>query len=243
MEISNKIAVVTGATSGIGLATAKMLEDRGAKVVLVSKSKEKLEKVSEQFKNCYWITTDMGNMNQIQKMVEEVIKHFKKIDILINNAGFGYDASIEKTDLQIFKKLINVELLGPFKAMQLVIPYMKNQMEGAIINISSGTALMALPNMGAYSSVKRALVGISLTANEELKKFNIHTGVVFPYITESDFEKNTIKEKRESTSFSPNEKPFYPPDSSEYVAKLICDAITGNKSETYAHEWMQKMKK
>jgi short-subunit dehydrogenase len=123
--------------------------------------------------------------------------------------------------------------------MQQVIPIMRKHGEGAIINISSGTALMYLPNNGAYSASKRALAAISLTAREELKQDNITVSVVYPYITLTEFEKNTIKASGENEEEMGN-APF-PPDSAEYAARKILEGIESGEAEIFAHDWMKKM--
>jgi short-subunit dehydrogenase len=127
--------------------------------------------------------------------------------------------------------------------MQAVIPIMKKQGGGVIINISSATALMALPNMAAYSSLKRALAGISLTAREELKSDKINVGVVYPYITLTDFEKNTLKSKPEEQEedWSSDDPDFKPPDSAEYVAEKILEGIKSGEAEIFVHDWMKKI--
>jgi short-subunit dehydrogenase len=117
---------------------------------------------------------------------------------------------------------------------------MRKQGGGAIINISSGTALMYLPNMGAYSASKRALANISLTAREELKKDNIIVSVVYPYITLTDFEKNTIKEPA-SDSGEQADNAQFPPDTAEFVAHKILDCIERGEAEIFAHDWMKKI--
>lgn len=116
---------------------------------------------------------------------------------------------------------------------------MRRQGQGAIINISSGTALMYLPNMGAYSSLKRALVGISLTAREELKKKNISVSVVYPYITDTDFEKNTLKDGLEDMEWGEGSGPSQPPDTAEFIAEKILEAVKTGEAEIFAHEWMK----
>ena len=242
MKVKEKIAIVTGASSGIGLATAKLLTQKGAKVALVARSKEKLEKLSKELSGSLVIQADMARKEEIRAMVKKVKDHFGRIDILINNAGQGYDASIENTDVDKFHKLFDLDVIGPLVAIQEVVPIMRKQGGGAIINISSGTALMALPNMGAYSSLKRALVGISLTANEEFKKDKIIVSVVYPYITLTDFEKNTLKAKNiKDFQWEEDDSNFQPPDSAEYVAKKILKGIENEEAEVYAHDWMKKM--
>lgn len=196
MKVKNKVAIITGASSGIGLATAQLLSQEGARVVLAARSLDKLQKLSKELPGSLVVQADMTKEEDVKKMVHEALKRFGKIDILVNNAGRGYDAFIEEIDTAKFKELFSLNLLGPVLAMQQVLPIMKKQGEGVIINISSGTALMALPGMSAYSSLKRALVGISLTAREELKNDGISVSVIYPYITATAFEKNTIKTKR-----------------------------------------------
>lgn len=240
MDVRNKVVIVTGASSGIGLATARLLTKHGAKVALVSRSKEKLEKLSRELSSSLAVPTDMTDMSDIKRMIEQTKEHFGRIDALINNAGQGYDVPVEEIDIGTFHHILDLNVIGPLVAMQQVIPIMRSQGEGAIINISSGTALMYLPGMGAYSSSKRALGGISLTAQEELKNDNIAVSVVYPYITLTDFEKNTIKDSPGDDVEPEGGGPF-PADSAEHVAQKILDGIISGEAEIFAHDWMKKM--
>ena len=157
----------------------------------------------------------------------------------INNAGQGYYAPLEKTDLNVFHNIFDLNLTGPLIAMQQVVPIMRKQGQGAIINISSGTALMRLPNLGVYSSSKRALAGLSLTAREELKKDHIVVGVVYPYITLTNFGKNTIKDLQ-GEDRQPGNSPT-PADTAEYIALKVLEGIENGDAEIFAHDWMKKM--
>jgi short-subunit dehydrogenase len=117
---------------------------------------------------------------------------------------------------------------------------MRKQGGGTIINISSGTALMHLPNMSAYSSLKRALADISLTAREELKKDNITVSVMYPFMTLTDFEKNTIKDSvPEEEEQGPSQ---YSPDTAEYAAQKILEGIESGEAEIFPHDWMKKLR-
>ncbi len=239
MNIKDKVVIVTGASSGIGEATARLLAKHGAKVVLAARSKEKLSKISKELPGSLVVITDMTKEDEIKQLIRKTKEHFGRIDVLINNAGQGYDAPIEKISSKTFRNLFELDLLGPVMAMKEVIPVMRKQKRGMIINISSGTALMAIPNMSAYSSLKRAIVGISLTAREELSKDNIRISVVYPYITLTDFEKNTIKDGIEEEEWENDDSDLRPGDSAEYIAEKILEVIKTEEAQVYAHEWMK----
>lgn len=239
MDIHDKVAVVTGASGGIGLATAKLLAQNGARVGLAARSEGKLRSISRKLPHSLPIPTDMTKPSEIKEMVRMVKEHYGRIDILINNAGQGYDAPVDKTNIRTFRQIFELDLVGPLIAMQLVIPIMRERNGGSIVNVSSGTALMTLPNMGAYSSLKRALASLSLTAREELQADGIHVSVVYPYITLTDFEENTIKAVAEEPWVEDGDGPFFPPDTAEFVAEKILEGIESGEAEIFAHDWMK----
>lgn len=239
MKIEKKVVIVTGASSGIGRALAKLLSAKGAKVALVARSKEKLEALSKELPQSLAIPADMTARADIEKAVSKTTDRFGGVDILINNAGRGYDAPVEKIDLDTFRSILELNVLGPVTAMQLVIPIMRSRGGGMIVNVTSGTALMYLPNMSPYSSSKRALAGITLTAREELKKDNIKVSVVYPFITDTDFEKNTIKDLPDEENEEINER--FRPDTAEYIAQRICEGIEKEEAEIFAHDWMKNL--
>ena len=241
MDIQNKVAIVTGASSGIGLTLAKLLAAKGAKVALVSRSKEKLKKLAKDLPESVAVPADMTKIQEIKNMIDLVHAHFGRIDILINCAGQGYDAPVEKTSIDTLRYIFDLDFIGPLVAMQQVIPIMREHNGGTIVNISSGTALMLLPYNGGYSAIKRALAHLSLTAREELKKDNIVVSVAYPYMTLTDFEKNTIKDFIPESEEQEGTGPPSPPDTAEYIAQKILEGIETGEAEIFAHDWMKKI--
>jgi len=240
-SLDGKVVIVTGASAGIGLATAHLLTNQDAKVVLVARSKNKLEELSGNLADSFVSVTDMAQPEQIAAMIKAVQQHYGRIDALVNNAGQGYDSMVEKFNPLALHKIFDLDFVGPLLAMQQVIPIMKAQKGGSIINVSSGTALMHLPSMGVYAAIKEALAHLSLTAREELKADHINVSVVYPYITLTDFEKNTIKEPALSYP-DESEGSYQPPpaDSAEFVAQLIVDCLKSGTAEVFAHDWMNR---
>ena len=172
--------------------------------------------------------------------------YYGQIDILINNAGQGFDGPVEHLGIRQYRYIIDLNLIGPLIAMQEVIPIMKSQDKGVIVNISSGLSKMTLPDMAGYASVKSALNTISLTARKELENDNISVCVVYPYITATDFEKNTIMSTRKNSiqehtveiDYENNNLP--PADSTETVAKNILEVVISEKAEQFVHEWLDR---
>ncbi|MHB8276813.1 MAG: SDR family NAD(P)-dependent oxidoreductase [Candidatus Humimicrobiaceae bacterium] len=243
MDIRNKVVIITGASAGIGLATAKLFAKNGAKVALAARSKDKLNKLAAELQNSFAIPTDMTKNTSIENMVKEVCKHYGRIDILINNAGQGYDGLIEHIDVKKYQYIIDLNLIGPLIAMQEVIPVMRKQGGGVIVNISSGLSKMYIPNMAGYASIKSALNTISLTARKELANDKIAVSVVYPYMTATDFEKNTITSKNYNSkqeAVEPNEEynSLPPPDSAETVAKKILEVVISERAEQSVHDWL-----
>ncbi len=241
MDVRGKVALITGASSGIGLATVRLLAERGAKVALAARSRDKLATIAAKLPAAFAIPTDMADEDSIANMVQQTQRHFGRIDLLINNAGQGYDAPIEQIDPHQYRALFAVNVVGPLVAMQAMIPIMRQQGGGMIVGISSGTSLMYLPGMAAYSSTKRALNAVSLTARAELAKENIIISVVYPYITLTDFANNMVAAARSGEQRGPEPGGWQPPppDTAEYVAGKILEVIASEEAEQYAHDWMR----
>ena len=235
MEISNKVVLITGASGGIGLATARLFSQKGAKLALAARSTEKLAQIVSEMPDAIAIPTDMRDEQAIQHMINQTQEHFGRIDVLINNAGQGLHVPIEQVDLQQYRSIFELNVVSVIAAMQAVIPIMRTQGGGVIINISSGTSKVAFPGVGPYASTKYALNAISLTARQELASDNIRVGLVHPGITATEFHTNLANAQNPGTQWNNNRRPSnMQPDTPEYVAEKILEAIQTEAAETYA---------
>ena len=235
MEIIEKVVLITGASGGIGLATAQLLAKKGAKLALAARSADKLERIVSELPDALALPTDMRDEADVQRMIAQTKEHFGRIDVLINNAGQGLHVSVEKVNLEEYRSVFELNVVSVIAAMQGVIPIMRAQGGGVIINISSGTSKIAperlkMATVGPYASTKYALNSISLTARQELADDNIRVGLVYPGVTATEFH-NNLANGRQRTQSRPG---VMPADSSEYVAEKILEAIQTEAAEVYA---------
>jgi NAD(P)-dependent dehydrogenase (short-subunit alcohol dehydrogenase family) len=237
----NRIVLVTGASSGIGRATAIRLASEGARVVLASRDAAKLEELAAKLPGSIAVPTDMTDFEQIRHLIATTIKAFGRIDALVNNAGRAYEATVEATDLEALELVFRLNVLAPVVAMQEVIPHLRRNGGGSIVNISSGTSRMAIPGYAVYSSSKRALNGFSLTARVELAADNIKVSLVHPRLTATAFGENKVRTEK------PNGLPggrmgadYSKGDSPEVIAALVSQAILEGDAEYFAHEAMPR---
>ena len=229
MQVAGKVVIVTGASGGIGLATARLLGTRGADVVLAARSAPALQAAAAAIPGSLALKTDMREAESIRALVESTIEHFGRIDCLVNNAGQDFNASVEAIGPDDFRSILELNLIGLLQAMQAVIPIMRRQGAGAIVNVSSGTTKMVLTGSAGYSSSKAAMNHLSLVAREELAPDGIAVSLVYPYITATDLEKNAIGADERSTAGPP---PGIPPaDPPEKVAEAILSLIESGETE------------
>jgi short-subunit dehydrogenase len=239
MDIKDKVVLITGASAGIGLATAQLLWKDGATLALNARSTDKLNSLARELPGSEVFPADMSDENSVRELVQNVVAKFGRLDILINNAGRGMAGFLETIDIKKYRQLIELNVIGPLVAMQAAIPIMRKQGGGSIVNISSGTTLMYAPGISGYSATKRALNGLSLTVRNELAKDKISVSVVYPYITKSDFYKNLISNETGYKTAEDVAAGRAPADTSEYVAELIQTAILSGEAEIFAHDWMR----
>jgi short-subunit dehydrogenase len=232
MDIAGKIVLLTGASEGIGLATARYLSQRRAKVALVARSAAKLEPLAKALPEAYAVPTDMRDEAAVQAMVKQVSHHYGRIDVLVNNAGQGMHGPVEQADIEQYRALFQLNVVGVLTAMQAVIPLMRAQGGGVIINISSGTTKMVAPGVAPYASTKAALNTLTLAARLELAPDNIRVGLVYPFITATNFFKN---QGTASGQMDDNDRQrMMQAEAPEQVAEKIAEAIRTEAAEVYA---------
>ncbi len=231
MDIAGAVTIVSGASSGIGLATARLFASHGARVALVARSADTLTQLAKELPDALAVPTDMRDPDAIRQMVATVKDHYGRIDILINNAGQGMHVPIEQTNLADYRSLLELNVVGVLAAMQAVIPTMRVQGGGQIVNVSSGTSKMILPHVGPYASTKYALNALTLTARLELAPDNIRVGVVYPGITATNFMRNAVASDASQAS---SRRDAMPMDTPEAVAAKILLAVETEAAETYA---------
>lgn len=221
MQVQDKVAIVTGASGGIGLAIAKLLAQRGAKVVLAARSEDKLEELEKEILNSVAIAADMSKESDIKNLIAEANEKFGRIDILINNAGQGLRAPVESIDLKDYRAIMELNVFGVLVAMQQIIPLMRQQGGGLILNISSMVSKNYFPSLAAYASTKYALNALSLTARQELEKDNITVSVFHPKMTATQFGAHARGEKYSSSAGRPGMSVDTPEAVAEQVIKQI----------------------
>ncbi len=231
MKIENQVFVVTGASMGIGLATAQALTAKGGRVALLARSADLIEAAAARLKDSFAIVADMTDFDAVRRAIDAVRAHYGRIDALVNNAGRSYAANVEQIDPLAFEEIFRLNVLGPIVAMQAVIPIMRKQGAGAIVNVNSGTAFMTISGYSVYSASKRALLGFTLTARAELEKDGIVVGEVYPFITATNFGRNRMGAQGAGPAAS-----YATGDSAEFVAGLIVKALEDGAAQIFAND-------
>jgi len=227
MIVQDSVGIVTGASMGIGEAVARHLGQAGAKVVLAARSGDRLEELAAQIPGSLAVPTDMRKPEEIRKLVNRTLEEYGRVDILINNAGQGMRAPVESIDIGDYQALIELNVFGPLIAMQEVIPLMRRQGGGMILNVSSMLTKMHMPQLAAYSSTKYALNSLSFAARKELEKDHIVVSVFNPKMTATDFGHNARGETYDSRAG----RPGMTVDTADDVAREILKQLRSEAAE------------
>ncbi len=190
-RLKGKTVLITGAARGIGLCTAREFARAGSVLVLTDIDGDALKAAAKELKSTgatvHTYVYDISKQKEVEEMAASVNKKLGGIDVLINNAGIGYNGELAETPIRVWRKLVNVNLMGPLYHIYSFLPQMKERRRGHIVNVSSGQAFFRLPTWGAYASVKLALGGFSEILHFELRKYKIKVTTVYPFMVDTGF--------------------------------------------------------
>jgi NAD(P)-dependent dehydrogenase (short-subunit alcohol dehydrogenase family) len=231
-EKMSKIILITGASRGFGKIWAKALLERGDKVAATARNTEDLNDLVQAYGNAVFpIQLDVNNRDACFAVVNKVKQHFGRIDVLINNAGFGLFGAIEETSEEQARAQMETNFFGLLWVTQAIVPIMREQKGGHIIQVSSFLGLVSLPVLGLYNASKYAVNGLSETLATEVKSFGINVSLIEPNGFSTDWAGASAFQTEANEAYAPFKKAFFDaatPDSwgkPETTAKAVLALI------------------
>jgi short-subunit dehydrogenase len=208
MEVKGKIVIVTGASSGIGEATAREFAKEGAKVVLAARRVDRLESLAKEIAamgtgaEALVVQADLSKLEDIRSLITKTLEKFGRIDVLVNNAGFGRLDWLENLDpVKDIQSQFDVNVLGVIQTTRQALPIMIKQRSGHIINMCSMAGLVATPTYTIYAACKHAVHGFSEALRREVKPWNIDVSMIYPGGVTTEFGAHAgIKRKTNATT-------------------------------------------
>jgi 3-oxoacyl-[acyl-carrier protein] reductase len=194
IDLKNKNALVTGAGKGIGKAIALALAKEGVNVILISRTQEEIDSVAAKVRSlrvkALAIAADVADINSVNNAVEKALAEFGSIDILINNAGIAAFGKILEMEPKAWERIIQVNLMGTYYTTRAVLPNMIERQTGDIINISSTAGLKGNASTSAYSASKFAVLGLTESLMQEVRKHNIRVTALTPSTVATEMAKD-----------------------------------------------------
>lgn len=183
-SIKNKVVIITGASSGIGEATAKELASKGAKLVLAARREDRLKKLQEEIQHnggqAVYKVTDVASNEQMEELANYALEAFGKIDVMVNNAGIMPLSPVHEKKINEWDKMVDVNIKGVLYGIAAVLPFMRERKEGHIINVSSIAGHLVFPASAVYSGTKFAVRAITEGLRMEEASNNIRTTIISP---------------------------------------------------------------
>lgn len=226
MELNGKIAVITGASSGIGALTAQLLGQRGAVPVLLARSEDKLKTAAEGIKGKHGLyVCDVSVTEDVEKTFAEIYDTYGRIDILLNNAGYGKFEDFTKMPVHEFDEMMNVNYMGIVRCTKAVVPHMLERKNGQIVNIASIAGKLGTSRAAAYTASKHAVLGFTNALRQELR----HSGIIVSAVNPGPIETNFFNVADPSGSYVKNVGSFMM--TPQYVSERIVRLIEKGKEE------------
>lgn len=217
VKLNDKIVVVTGATAGIGKATAELFARRGAKVICIAR------RTSQEFDS---VSADITDAESVKKAVADIVGRYGRIDVLVNNAGMGISGAAEDTSDDDAHRIFDLNFFGTFHMIREVVPVMREGGGGVIVNVSSVAAELAIPFQSFYSATKAAVSSFSAALRNEVAPFGIKVTSVLPGDVKTDFTSSRRK--------NPTDNPAYGDRVARSVAVMERDELGGMPPEVIA---------
>ena len=239
--MSPKVIVITGASGGIGAATAKLLAGRGDKVVLAARRVAELQQVTKECgAGALAVVTDVTKRAEVEHLRHEALRAFAQVDVWINNAGRGIGRQVLDLTDEDFDQMMAVNVKAALYGMQVIVPYFKEHGAGHLINISSALGRVPFASYrSVYSASKAALNSLTANLRMDLRAAypNIHISVVMPPLVSTDFAKNALHGTPPPSSFRSGAAPQTP----EQAAAAIVELIDHPRAEIYTNPGQSEM--
>ncbi len=239
-SFKDKTVLITGATGGLGSALARLLADKGARLIVTSRSEKALQDLAHRLPEAAqvkYLTADLSNRGEAEELAMRAISAFGTVDCLFNNAGLGYFALMDEASDENIRHLFEVNTFSPLALIRTLVPHMKQRRSGRIINVVSAAGRVPIPSVGVYGGSKSALAVMANTMRLELEPFNIDIINVYPGTIDSSFEENALREKNRS-GFCPTEKCGEP---KLRIAKQVIAAAEGKPGEVWLEREGKKL--
>ena len=233
MDPKGRVAAITGASSGIGLAIANELARCGASVVLGARRGDRLQAAADAIRrdggSAEAVVMDVTSQADVERFVARAQETFGRLDIMVCNAGFGYYGAVDETDPDVMRRMMDVNFFGTFLGARAAMPHFRRQDSGHLIIISSIVGRRGIAYMSGYSATKAAQVGFAEALRTELAGTDIHVSVVLPISTETEFREAMARD------YGHRVKGLGPKQSADTVARAVLACVRRPVPEVYPH--------
>jgi short-subunit dehydrogenase len=232
MELYHRTIVITGASKGLGKEMALRLSRSNSDIILVARTEKLLQQVQKEIeistgKLPMIICCDVSNEQDVQKMAEIIKKHYRKIDVLVNNAGIGIHKNLEHMTYEEMRRQFETNVYGPWYCIKALLPSLQNSDSGYILNVSSLVSVISFADNSTYAATKGALSAFSNGLRAEMKPKKIQVGLLFPPLMDTSFQDDRTARL-----------PFFMYAHPRKVARVAEKMIKKRKKKAYVYRWM-----